>query len=193
MAKNLKTSFLLGLMTCLCAVATAQTEKGNFLIGSSSGSNFAIYSLNVENSFSNEDSWKLSTFGFNSGAGYFISNNLVMGLQFSLNYSSEKEDENKYTELTRMFLPFARLYFGSKNMKPFVQAAYGMGLNRTSEHYKEEEYVTGYEIDGGLAFFFNKNISLDFIVGYGSLTLENDDRKSSGRGIGGNIGISVIF
>jgi len=92
-----------------------------------------------------------------------------------------------------MFLPFARLYFGNKNIKPFVQAAYGMGLNRTREHYTEEEYITGYEIDGGLAFFFSKNISLDFIVGYGSLTMDNDDRKTSGRGIGGNIGISVIF
>gem|GEM_PF-6186800 len=74
-----------------------------------------------------------------------------------------------------------------------MQAAYGMGLNRTREHYTEEEYITGYEIDGGLAFFFSKNISLDFIVGYGSLTMDNDDRKTSGRGIGGNIGISVIF
>jgi outer membrane protein len=193
MTINLKTRFLLGLMTCMFAAANAQTEMGNFLLNSSSDMEFAVYSLKVKDSYSNDDAGKLSMFGFNSGAGYFIANNLALGLQFTLTHKSEKEDGDEFTELTRMFLPFARLYFGSKNMKPFVQAAYGTGLNRTSEHYTEEEYITGYEIDGGLAFFLSKNISIDFLVGYGSLTLENDDSKTSGRGIGGSIGISVIF
>jgi outer membrane protein len=193
MKNHLKISFVLVVLIGLSALATAQTERGNLLLSGSSEMDFAGYSLKVKNSYSDEDEGKISTIGFKSGAGYFIADNLALGLQFSLSYKSEKEDGDEFTEMIRMFLPFARLYFGKNNIKPFVQAAYGMGLQKTKEFYIEEEYITGYEIDGGMAVFFSKKLSLDFTLGYGSIIIENNDHKLTGHGIGGNIGISVIF
>jgi hypothetical protein len=78
---NLKTRFLLGVMMSMFAAANAQTEMGNFFYRRFQRHRILpVYSLKVEDSYSNDDAGKLSTFGFKSGAGYFIANNLVIGL-----------------------------------------------------------------------------------------------------------------
>jgi len=93
-----------------------------------------------------------------------------------------------------MLLPFARLYFGKSNVKPFVQAGVGPGWQKWGYiNDKETENLTDYEVDGGLAVFINRHISLDFILGYGSATAKFDDWKTTAKGIGGEIGFSIIF
>lgn len=88
-----------------------------------------------------------------------------------MNSARQEEDGDKYTETTTMLLPFVRLYFGKSNVKSFVQAGVGPGWEKWGySNNKETENLVGYEFDGGLAVFISPNISLDFILGYGSAT-----------------------
>lgn len=193
MKKNLKISFVFFILTGFAVIATAQTEKGNFLLGGTSSLNFASLSLKLENDNVSEDAGKTSAIEFTPGAGYFIADNLAVGVQFSVNSASQEEDGDKYTETTTMLLPFARLYFGKSNVKPFVQAGIGPGWEKWGYDDKETENLTLYEVDGGLAVFINRHISLDFILGYGWATAKPDDWKITTKGIGGEIGFSIIF
>src|SRR5690554_3948454 len=108
MKKNLKISFVFFILTGFAVIATAQTEKGNFLLGGTSSLNFASLSLKLENDNVSEDAGKTSAIEFTPGAGYFIADNLAVGVQFSVNSASQEEDGDKYTETTTMLLPFAR-------------------------------------------------------------------------------------
>jgi len=194
MKKNLKITFVLLILTGFATVATAQTEKGNFLLGGTSSLNFASLSVNLENDNISEDVGKMSNLEFTPGAGYFIADNLAVGVQFSVNSASQEEDGDKYTETTTMLLPFARLYFGKSNVKPFVQAGIGPGWQKGGyNNDKETENLTLYEVDGGLAVFINRHISLDFILGFGWATAKPDNWKITTKGIGGEIGFSIIF
>jgi outer membrane protein len=199
MKKNMKMSFVLFILTGLATVATAQAEKGNFLLGGSGSLDFGLLSLKLESDNISEDVGKMSNLEFTPGAGYFIANNLAVGLEFSLSRVSEKEDGDRYTETTTMLLPFARLYFGKSNVKPFVQAAVGPGWQKWGyKNDKETENLTGYEVGGGLAVFVRQNISLDISLGYAAATAKitdyrNLEWKSTASGIGGSIGFSFLF
>jgi len=198
MKRNLKISFVLVIFMGLTTMATAQTEKGNFMIGASSSLDFTSLSLKLENDNASTDGGKITTFEFTPGVGYFVANNLAVGIQFSLNSASEKEDGDKYTETTTMLLPFARLYFGKGNVKPFVQAAFGPGWQKWGYDDKQTENLTGYELGGGLAIFINQHVSIDLSLGYASASSKfkdgyNVDWDSTSKGIGGNIGFSIFF
>jgi opacity protein-like surface antigen len=199
MKKNLKISFVLFILTGLATVTAAQTEKGSFLLSGSGSLDFAWLSLKLENDNTSEDAGKMSNLEFTPGAGYFIADNLAVGLEFSLSSASQKEDGDKYTETTTMLLPFARLYFGKSNVKPFVQAGVGPGWEKWGyKNDKETENLVGYEFDGGLAVFISPNISLDFILGYAGATAkikdyQNVEWKTTASGFGGSIGFSIIF
>jgi len=109
--------------------------------------------------------------GIYAGSGLFYCRQPGLGVQFSVNSARQEEDGDKYTETTTMLLPFVRLYFGKSNVKSFVQAGVGPGWEKWGySNNKETENLVGYEFDGGLAVFISPNISLDFILGYGSAT-----------------------
>ena len=97
MKKNLKISFVLFILTGFATVATAQTEKCNFLLSGSGSLDFAFISLKLENDNTSEDAGKMSNLEFTPGVGYFIANNLAVGLEFSISSTSQKEDGDKYT------------------------------------------------------------------------------------------------
>jgi outer membrane protein len=78
MKKNLKISFVLFILTAFATVATAQTGKGNFLLGGSSSLDFASLSVKLENDNTSEDVGKMSNLEFTPGAGYFIADNLAL-------------------------------------------------------------------------------------------------------------------
>lgn len=198
MKRNLKFSFVIAVLIGLTVVANAQTEKGNFIIGASSSLDFTSSSIKLENDLTSTDSGNMTTFEFTPGAGYFIANNLAFGIMLSLESSSEKEDGDKYTETTTALFPFALLYFGKSNVKPFVQAAFGPGWQKSGYEEKETQNITGYQLGGGLAVFVNQHVSLDFSLGYASASAKikdgyNVDWKVISKGIGGNVGFSIVF
>ena len=200
MKKNLKiTSFLIILMV-FSAVVSAQTEKGTAIISGSTNLTFSSLTPKMEDGNNSMEGNKVSNFEFTPGAGIFIANNLALGVQVSINSATERLNREDYTESSTMFLPFALLYFGNGDIKPFVQAALGMGTQKLKyDNEKERANVFGYELGGGLAVFLNQYVSLDFSLNYASATSKfdvdynNTELKLKTRGIGGNIGFSIFF
>ena len=199
MKTNFLLSFIFFVLLGLSVPVTAQTEKGSFLLSGSGSLDFASMKVKVESGDYSEESGKISTFEFTPAAGYFVLNNLAVGVQYSMSSTSEKDDGDKYTESTTMLFPFALLYFGKGNVKPFVQAGYGPGWAKLKyDNEKETQKLSGYELVGGLAIFLNQYVSLDLSLGYASAKAifksnYNTDIKSTTSGMGGNIGFSVFF
>ena len=200
MKKNLKISTFLIFLMVFSTVVRAQTEKGTAIISGSTNLTFSSLTPKMEDGNNSMEGNKVSNFEFTPGAGIFIANNLALGVQVSINSATERSNREDYTESSTMFLPFALLYFGNGDIKPFVQAALGMGTQKLKyDNEKERANVFGYEIGGGLAVFLNQHVSLDFSLNYASATSKfdvdynNTELKLKSRGIGGNIGFSIFF
>ena len=200
MKKNLKISSFLIILMVFSSVVSAQTEKGTAIFSGSTNLTFSSITPKMEDGNNSMEGNKASNFEFTPGAGIFIANNLALGVQVSINSATERLNREDYTESSTMFLPFALLYFGSGDIKPFVQAALGMGTQKLKyDNEKERANIFGYELGGGLAVFLNQHVSLDFSLNYASATSKfdvdynNTELKLKSRGIGGNIGFSIFF
>ncbi len=144
---------VLGLFAILALglVASAQTEKGNWLVGGNLSLNTAKQNTQIS---------------INPSAGYFFLTNFAAGANVNLDYS--KFGQNKVT--TFGVGPFARYYFGTTNIRPLLEA----DLNFTSSKIKSgttnvgstTENGTGYFLGGGLAAFINRNVALEGLAGY---------------------------
>lgn len=193
-----KTTLIIAAALLFAAHTNAQTEKGSFLISGKSNLNFASLSVKSETGDYSRDDGKVTKFEVTPGLGYLIANNLAVGVQFSYESSAEKEGGSNYSESTTLLLPFARLYFGKGNVKPFIQAAYGPGWQKWGSANKQTENLTAFEADGGLAIFINRNIAINLAIGYGSAiakytTSNKTEWKTTASGIGGTVGFAICF
>ena len=184
----------------------AQTEKGHFLIAANSNFSFTSVSTSVEDSDAEVNNTYLN---FSSAAGYFITDNLSIGLL--VNYT---DNVNK-GPINSSFLagPFARYYFAkSEKLLPFAQTAITFGSNSYTIFYDygwnqgEEKKVSsdifGYEMDLGLSILLSKQISFDIILGYAHTKentpyidlngTETTTEKNTGA-FGLNLGFSVFL
>jgi len=198
MDKDLKISLLLVFLTGLPVLTNAQNEKGDFVITASSSLEFSSLSSESNNGINTIDEGRINTFGLSPGVGYFIFNNLAVGLQYTFDRYVEKEEPIDYTETTHMVLPFAQLYFFKSNTRPFLIAAYGPGRFKSGYEEKDTQKISAYQLGGGLAVFVNQHISLEFGLAYASATAKYKssnqvDWTTLTKGFGGNIGFSIIL
>ncbi|HZG23145.1 MAG TPA: outer membrane beta-barrel protein [Chitinophagaceae bacterium] len=154
-------------------VASAQTEKGNWLVGGNITLNTAKQNTQV---------------AINPSAGYFFMNNIAAGI--NANVSHAKFGGNKTTTLG--VGPFARYYFGTMNIRPLLEASLDFNSNKVETSAtgsaSTTENGTGYFLGGGLAAFINRNVAIEGLAGY--------DRTSVNGGSGGfnlRIGFQVYL
>ncbi len=182
-----------------------QTEKGHFLIAGSSNLSLSFISTDYSNSTSNQSqNSKITNFTLSPVAGYFVSDDLALGL---LIYYSNTSYANKTSSV--LAGPFMRYYFSkSDKFYPFLQASLDYGSNS----YKFTNYdiygtpagiieqssaVWGGEIDLGLSFLLSKQVSFDILAGYTYLkeTIPFKDFESyqTTGAFGINLGVSVFL
>jgi outer membrane protein len=95
--------------------------------------------------------------------------------------------------------PFARYYYGESKIKPFAEAAVGLGSYAFKfDGDKDKTGVFFLQFKLGAAFFVNDNVSIDLGLGFSSYSEkdkeDNDiDRRDITSGIGFDVGISVIL
>jgi outer membrane protein len=149
-------------------VASAQIEQGTWLVGASSNAGFTSY---------NEDAGDFSEFNINVKGGYFVIENLAVGL--NLGYT--KIDEASETTLGL----FGRYYV---NGKIFV----GAGFNSTSVDFGidgvDKATYSTIPLEVGYAAFLNNVVAIEPSVGY---QIYGGDREGAAFGI--NVGISVYL
>ncbi len=178
----------------------AQTDAGKFLLGGSTNLNLSASNSKVKYDGGSEDGPKYLNLSFTPAFGYFIINNLAVGMELNVSYDREKfEDEiESYTSFSAA--PFARYYIGAGKIKPFGQALIGFGLGKSKYEYEgisEDETFNFLFFGGGLgaAFFLNDLVSMDVSLVYTSdkSKYEDDDNKYITSGISLNLGITIIL
>jgi len=137
--------------------ATAQTEKGSWLVGGNFGLNTAKNNSQIS---------------ISPSAGYFFLHNFAAGAQINFAYS--KDVDIKRTNFG--VGPFARYYFGTMNIRPFADG------ELSYESTKSKIVGTGasstvngssFFIGGGLAAFINRNVAIEGLAGYKSKSIKN--------------------
>ena len=154
--------------------ASAQTQKGNWLVGGSG--TFAS---------TEQGEFKVTSFGISPTAGYFIADNLAIGA--SLNFTSYKEDDDDDAVTSFSFGPLVRYYFVNlgPSAKLFGQADLAFG----STKYVESEGFTEWGISAGPAIFLNPHTALEITLGYGSQKYKDADDAANTFGV--NVGFQI--
>ncbi|MDJ1473321.1 outer membrane beta-barrel protein [Xanthocytophaga flava] len=153
----------------------AQTQKGRFMVGTSAG----------EFKFGKNNTDLL----LDVKGGYFLIDNLVVGVTPSFGYMSYNQSEsypNSYSKSTQKgkqwgIGPFVRYYFSEHKLKPLVNASflyYKYSVKTTSEAYiypgffqkGSHEIKSEYkllQIGGGVSYFIDDRIAIEGLLNYG--------------------------
>jgi outer membrane protein len=188
---------------------SAQTSAGKFLIGGSSALNFSTTTYKYKSDDgSGTDSHEISV-NFAPQFGYFVIDGLAVGLEIQAGFTSAKPDggssDDTETLTTIVGAPFARYYFGASKIKPYGQAAVGIGMASDKYFdYFEDAKVTdhygifAYQFKAGVGMFFNDYVSLDLGFSYQYQSSKaKEDNDANYRDIGSIIafeaGIVIVL
>ena len=182
----------------------AQTEAGRVLVAGESSLNFSFMKDKVKDDDNERDGPKHFNLEFTPQAGYFVIDNLAVGVALPIQFSTltVETDEGDYKEKESLlaFAPFARYYFGASNIKPFLQGAVGFGSSNQKTEPVQGETVENkssvflWDITGGIGIFLNDNVSLDIGASYASVSLKpKENNENNARMISSGLGLSLGF
>lgn len=190
---------LLFVAVCLFGfTVNAQTEKGNWMLSGSTSISYASTSLTLEldgDEISDDD--KRSLFTLTPSVGYFVIDNLAINLDLS--FTSDKIDDGTTDVTSSVFSSIlgGTYYFDAgDNFKPFI--GLGAGIITTSSGDDDSEKSNGLALRGrgGLAYFINDAISVDFSVLYLNTNQKNKANKdlvSKNSSLGVGLGFSLFL
>ncbi|NTW23778.1 MAG: porin family protein [Lentimicrobium sp.] len=194
----------------------SQTEKGQVFLGISSR-----YSLNpvgvgislpdmMSLSFStvkfksdddnNDDSGstKFNCFNLIPKAGYFVIDNLAVGIDLQLGIYSLKEtyDSDIYKDQGTVFSagPFIRYYFPVNKILPYLEAGGSLGSAVLTSEYENEEdksktSMNSFSAGAGISAPLGEKVALDLMLGYLSMTMKDkEDNPDNERMVIGTFG-----
>ena len=165
-----------------------------------------------------DPSFNSSSYSISPTIGYFLIDNLVVGAEVSFSgfkntrdgsgeFSSELESRGRGIS----FSPFARYYFNTGKIKPYVSGSVGFGSNRSrnegiivvndvtdSFETDSKGRVTLYTATGGVALFLTKDVSIDVGIQYNNSTFKREtdggiESRNTNNGISLIGGISIYL
>lgn len=185
----MKKGLSLALLLILSSIFVfGQLEKGNIFIQGSGSLGFTTEKyFNVAGGIATEFS-KSTRFKLTPKAGYFIIENLPLGLFMDFNFYKTKEtsSDNEYNDNAVTIGPFVRYYLLSQEkLKPVVEAFAGIGNSKSKAKYSTytSEYKYGIFKMGfgaGASYFITNNAAFDLLVGYYSSTYKLKTQSNSG-------------
>jgi hypothetical protein len=136
-------------------IASAQTDKGDWMVG-------GTFSLNTAKNN--------TTISLSPNAGYFLVDNLLLGGRVGYEYS-----ELGTTKVSAFDIgPFTRYYFKGRRARPFGEFDMNFqSAKLTTDLGSSTESAVGFFIGGGLALFLNDNVALETVLGYKNTKVEN--------------------
>lgn len=151
-------------------VASAQTDQGGWLVGASS--DFSFTSTKIKGADE-----RVSVLNFDTGVGYFLTDNLAAGLSIAFNRTKIGEFKETNTSVG----PFARYYLGGTF---FVGAGYDFTSSKIDAKASGSllSFEVGYPIWLGERAALEP--SLNYIIGSGDL---NEDQSTFGLAVGFNL------
>ena len=160
-----KTVCTLLLIAVSLSIATAQTEKGRWTVGTEVG--------NL--SYQNQNGYRSFSGSFSPAAGYFIANNLVVGTGVPVSFVTAKSKTGNIRSgnIAVGLSPFVRYYFGNTSLRPYagVSYAYSRTSQRTespnpSQQNAYEGFSSSIAPTVGLAYFINRTVALNAGLSY---------------------------
>ncbi len=205
-------------LTVLCACSftfsKAQTGKGRVFMGVSStyglvGTGSDLMTLGFSSAKSKSDSYedddptKTTSFNLVPKVGYFVIDNLAVGLDVNIAMSSEKDGDYKTTQTLLSAGPFVRYYIPAEKVWPFaelggsigsIKSKYGSGSS-DAENKSSLNSIWG---GVGMAVPVGNHVTFDVLAGYRSITHKdkenNDDNYRTVMGtVGVEVGIIVLL
>jgi outer membrane protein len=208
-------SVLVALLFLSSAVVFGQLEKGNIFIQGSSSIGFSSEKYTYISGGTSTESSKSTNFGFSPKVGYFVIDNLPLGLLIDVNAYKNKaiDSDNQNTSNELLFGPFARYYFLPQNeLKPMAEIYAGFGGSKDKSDYSgysnESKYgIIKLGIGAGASYFVTDHVAIDMIIGYNSsryklkshtaaarsAASEDEDETDKYAGLGISIGIVVTI
>jgi hypothetical protein len=149
----MKKTLLPILLAAICSTAaTAQTEKGHFMVGAG----VADISAVMQKGGDAIDEFGISIY---PRAGYFVKKNWAIGAGIELSLVKTGPDAS----ITYGIQPFTRYYFGSKKTRFFAEAGVGVfGYHVDDEGYRDKN-GSGFNFTAGpgISHFINEYIGLE--------------------------------
>lgn len=192
----------------------AQTNQGNILMGVSStlslagtgsdliGIGFASQKYKSDaDGFEESESDKTTSINLLPKAGYFVADNLAIGLDLNLAISIQKYgfDDDKYTRRLLSAGPFVRYYVPTSKAKPFIElnSAFGTITQKYEfDTFSEEGKTNVMSLGGGIGIAapLGDKVTLDVLAGYTSLTVKDkEDNEDNYRTVIGTLGLKIGF
>jgi outer membrane protein len=218
---KMKKIYLFVALISFCSI-TAQTEKGSFMISGHTGLGFTSNTVKYKTEGENIDGPKTTSFNISPSVGYFIIENLAVGLDIDYKTVTTKQQvfvnsndqpgpsqtkiNTKTIESTLAIIPNATYFFSKGKARPYISA--GIGFANIKQEGNRSRSFADYDLydyynnnnngivigaDVGLAYFLSKAISLDLGVGYAQYNYKDEDVKVKSGAIGVNIGVSVFL
>lgn len=212
---TLATAIIIIIMAIGTSLQAQQTYKGKFIIGGDCSLNFTSLKSITKSDGEEYDNGKTSQLNFSPSVGYFINENLVVGVTLPLSFEWQKDfSYDKESIISLALAPKVRHYFSSGNIKPFVEASIGIG--KAFNHFEGQSWniysndidetikmnLFLYDVGGGVAVFLNQYVALDFRLGYGYMSAKytedynsenNTDTKNITKGLQTHIGFSITL
>ena len=187
----------------LFGAMNAQTEKGSWVVGGSTNLGFNSTSEKWKYDGDSEDGPKSSTFSFSPSVGYFVANNIAVGLDATISSTTLKEEfvgeDYKYTESTFAIMPTGTYYFKSDSkVLPYLGVGAGYASISSKEDGEDKSTWGGFawKGKGGVVFLLNQTVGIDLGVSYMGVNATNDDVddvKVNRGTFGVNAGISIFL
>lgn len=208
--------FLILLVGFSICSSYAQTKKGNVLLGlspvismSSYGSDMGFLSFSTikyKNDNTDVDGNKMTNIGLTPKVGFFVIDNLAIGLDVNVLYGTEKSKgtlgDSKSTSTYLAAGPFIRYYIPLEKVIPFIELNSSFGQSVYKSDYNSETFDNKVNITSlggfvGLAIPIGEMISFDIAGGYNSQILKDpEDNPLNARTVLGTFGFRfgvVVF
>jgi hypothetical protein len=159
-----KTIFMTLFAVCLSGgTAIAQINKGTFLVGASSNLGFSSTSTEISDD-------NVNVFLLDVSGGYFVIDNLALGLSFGYSKYSYEDFDGSSTS----FGLFGRYYVNGKVF---------LGLGFASAKVEDSDAVNSIPLEVGYAAFVTDNIAIEPSLSY-SLGLGDNESNTFGLQVG---------
>lgn len=151
------------------------TSGGNFIIGTTMGLSTAKSKISQESGdgTTETDSPSSSQFSFSPSVGYFIIENVAVGIHMDYTSSEVKEPNlDRTTDSDLLFGPLVRFYLPfADDMAFFLEGGFGFGNSNDEKYFGEERQrintnIFAYGVGPGFTIFSNKAIGIEALLKY---------------------------
>lgn len=187
--------------------AHAQTEKGNWMFGGATTFNFNSSKPSAKQDGVSVDGNKSSTITATPSVGYFVINNLAVGMDLELSVQKTKEYDSfssSPVDVKRTVfgvIPSATYYFKNESKAfPYIGAGagYAVAKGKVASTSIEPTNFFVWKIKGGVAYMITNDISVDFGLNYNQLSTKfnypsGESYKSFNKNFGANLGFTLFL